>query len=251
MGGDLWVKSNPGNGSEFHFTCLVRKAAWEVFRHDFTPYQGHQILFVDKSRTVHRPMIKEILEELDLVPVIIDSERSPVLVSKKGSAALPYDVILVDSLDTARILRAVDDFKYLPIVLLSSTIHVNLKACLDIGITSSMTTPCNPIDIANAMVPALENRATPSLADSTKSLEVLLAEDNTVNQRLAVKILENYHHVVTVVGNGLEALEAVKSRRFDVILMDVQMPIMVGSACARSSPISNGVLQGVKLTVFV
>lgn len=228
MGGDLWVKSAPGNGSEFHFTCLVRLAPWEVFRHDFSPYQGHQVLFVDKSRTVFRPMIKEILEELDLVPIVVDSENSPVLASMKGNPALPYDVILVDSLDTARILRAVDDFKYLPIVLLASAIHVNLKACLDIGITSSMTTPCNAIDIANAMVPALENRATPSLADSTKSLEILLAEDNTVNQRLAVKILENYHHVVTVVGNGLEAVEAVKARKFDVILMDVQMPIMVG-----------------------
>ena len=54
-----------------------------------------------------------------------------------------------------------------------------------------------------------------------------MAEDNTVNQRLAVKILEKYHHVVTVVGNGWEAVEAVKEKKFDVILMDVQMPIMV------------------------
>lgn len=228
MGGDLWVKSAPNNGSEFHFTCLVRLAPWEAFRHDFGPYQGHQILFVDNSRTVFRPKIKETLEELDLVPIVVDSEESPVFTSMKGPT-LPYDVILVDSLDTARRLRSVDDFKYLPIVLLAPTIHVNLKACLDIGITSSMTIPCNAIDIANAMVPALENRATPSFTDSTKSLEILLAEDNTVNQRLAVKILENYHQVVTVVGNGLEAVEAVKARRFDVILMDVQMPIMVGS----------------------
>jgi osomolarity two-component system sensor histidine kinase NIK1 len=55
----------------------------------------------------------------------------------------------------------------------------------------------------------------------------LLAEDNRVNQRLAVKILEKYHHVVTVVGNGLEAVEAVQRKKFDVVLMDVQMPIMV------------------------
>jgi osomolarity two-component system sensor histidine kinase NIK1 len=90
-----------------------------------------------------------------------------------------------------------------------------------------MTTPCKLIDLGNGMVPALENRATPSLADNTRSFEILLAEDNTVNQRLAVKILEKYHHVVTVVGNGEEAVEAVKRKKFDVILMDVQMPIMV------------------------
>jgi osomolarity two-component system sensor histidine kinase NIK1 len=227
MGGDLWVKSEPGQGSEFHFTCLVRLAPPELFRHDFSPYQGHQILFVDKSHTGFQKEIKDILDGLDLVPVIVESENSPVLASMKGNPTMPYDVILVDSLDTARQLRAVDDFKYLPIVLLAPAVHVNLKACLDIGITASMTTPCNAIDIANAMVPALENRATPSFADSTKSLEILLAEDNTVNQRLAVKILETYNHVVTVVGNGLEAVEAVRARKFDVILMDVQMPIMV------------------------
>jgi osomolarity two-component system sensor histidine kinase NIK1 len=90
-----------------------------------------------------------------------------------------------------------------------------------------MTTPCKLIDLGNGMVPALENRATPSLADNTRSFEILLAEDNTVNQRLAVKILEKYHHVVTVVGNGKEAVDAVKRKKFDVILMDVQMPIMV------------------------
>uniref|UniRef100_UPI00336AED35 histidine kinase n=1 Tax=Thermochaetoides thermophila TaxID=209285 RepID=UPI00336AED35 len=73
-----------------------------------------------------------------------------------------------------------------------------------------------------------ENRATPSLADNTRSFEILLAEDNAVNQRLAVKILEKYHHVVTVVGNGEEAVEAVKRKKFDVILMDVQMPVMGG-----------------------
>jgi len=78
------------------------------------------------------------------------------------------------------------------------------------------------------MIPALENRAAPSLADNTKSFAILLAEDNIVNQRLAVKILEKYHHVVTVVGNGQEALDAIKEKRYDVILMDVQMPIMGG-----------------------
>ncbi|CRK46055.1 hypothetical protein BN1723_019891, partial [Verticillium longisporum] len=91
-----------------------------------------------------------------------------------------------------------------------------------------MTTPCKAVDLGNGMIPALENRATPSLADNTKSFEILLAEDNRVNQRLAVKILEKYHHVVTVVGNGHEAVEAIKRKRFDVILMDVQMPIMGG-----------------------
>jgi len=228
MGGELWVTSVPGSGSEFHFTCLVRLATWDISRIDFSQYRGHQVLFVDNKQTGYSDNIRSMLEEMQLVPVVVESETSRKIGGiMHGHTSLPYDVVLVDTIDTARRLRSVDNFKYLPIVLLAPVVHVSLKSCLDLGITSYMTTPCKTIDLGNAMIPALENRATPSLADNTKSFEILLAEDNAVNQRLAVKILEKYHHVVTVVGNGLEAVEAIKKKKFDVILMDVQMPVMV------------------------
>ncbi|KAL7628652.1 histidine kinase osmosensor [Parahypoxylon ruwenzoriense] len=227
MGGDVWVKSEFGKGSSFYFTCVVKLADGEVasIEKQLKPYKGHQVLFIDKGRTQYGKEIVTMLQRLGLVPVVVNTEGNP---NVPGSDDPPYDVIIVESIDTARKLRAIEDFKYLPIVLLAPVVHVNLKSCLDLGITSYMTTPCKPIDLGNGMVPALENRATPSLADNTKSFEILLAEDNRVNQRLAVKILEKYHHAVTVVGNGLEAVEAVKKNKFDVILMDVQMPIMGG-----------------------
>lgn len=230
MGGDVWVKSEYGKGSRFYFTCIVRLAHDDIamISKQLSPYKGHQVLFIDKGRTGHGPAIIQMLKSLGLMPIVVDSEKSPALEAARATGTSPYDVIIVDSIEDARRLRAVDDFKYLPIVLLAPVVHVSLKSCLDLGITSYMTTPCKLIDLGNGMVPALENRATPSLADNTRSFEILLAEDNTVNQRLAVKILEKYHHVVTVVGNGEEAVEAVKRKKFDVILMDVQMPIMVG-----------------------
>lgn len=86
-------------------------------------------------------------------------------------------------------LRAVGEFQYLPTVLLAPVVHVSLKICLDLGITSYMMTPCRLIDLGTDIIPALENRATLSFPDSTRTLEILLAEDNTINQRLAVKIL--------------------------------------------------------------
>ncbi|KAI0381922.1 hypothetical protein F5Y04DRAFT_270587 [Hypomontagnella monticulosa] len=227
MGGDVWVKSEFGKGSSFYFTCVVKLADGEVasIEKQLKPYKGHQVLFIDKGRTQYGKEIVNMLQRLGLVPVVINTEGN---LNVPSSDDPPYDVIIVESIDTARKLRAIEDFKYLPIVLLAPVVHINLKSCLDLGITSYMTTPCKPIDLGNGMVPALENRATPSLADNTKSFEILLAEDNRVNQRLAVKILEKYHHAVTVVGNGLEAVEAIKKKKFDVILMDVQMPIMGG-----------------------
>lgn len=233
MGGDVWVKSEYGKGSKFFFTCVVRLANDDIslIAKQLNPYKSHQVLFIDKGRTGHGREIAKMLHGLGLVPIVVDSERNPALEKARAAGQAPYDVIIVDSIEDARRLRSVDDFKYLPIVLLAPVVHVSLKSCLDLGITSYMTTPCQLIDLGNGMVPALENRATPSLADNTKSFEILLAEDNTVNQRLAVKILEKYHHVVTVVGNGEEAVEAVKRKKFDVILMDVQMPIMVSQSC--------------------
>ena len=237
MGGDVWVKSVYGKGSSFHFTCVVRLADGDIvlIKKQLKPYKGHHVLFIDKGRSGHGTDIGKMLNSLGLVPVVVDTEKNPVLMGGQPKGSL-YDVIIVDSTEDARRLRAIDDFKYLPIVLLAPVVHVSLKSCLDLGITSYITTPCELVDLGNGMIPALENRATPSLADNTRSFEILLAEDNTVNQRLAVKILEKYHHVVTVVGNGLEALDAVKSsRKFDVILMDVQMPIMVSKKKKKPS----------------
>lgn len=233
MGGDLWVKSEFGKGSSFYFTCVVKLAGGGLgsIEKMLKPYRGHQVLFIDKGLSGYGKEIASMLAGLGLVPVVVNEEKNPAptksVTAKSATDSPPYDVIIVESIETARNLRAIEDFRYLPIVLLAPVVHIKLKSCLDLGITSYMTTPCEPIDLGNGMVPALENRATPSFADNTRSFEILLAEDNRVNQRLAVKILEKYHHVVTVVGNGLEAVEAVQRRKFDVILMDVQMPIMV------------------------
>merc|ERR1711939_467634 len=115
----------------------------------------------------------------------------------------------------------------------SASVAISLKTVLDMGIASYMTTPCQLIDLGNCMIPALEGRSTPLIKDYKKSFNVLLAEDNEVNQRVAIKILEKYNHVVTVVGNGLDAFNAIKTQRFDVVLMDVQMPVMGGFEATR------------------
>ncbi|CZS91236.1 nik-1 protein (Os-1p protein) [Rhynchosporium agropyri] len=230
MRGDVWVKSQYGKGSTFFFTCTVRLATSDIsfIEKQLKPYQAHNVLFIDKGQTGHGREIITMLRQVGLMPVVVKSETHINLTGGGSKAASAFDVIIVDSIETARRLRLIDEFKYIPIVLLAPVVHVSLKSALDLGITSYMTTPCLTIDLGNGMIPALENRAAPSLADNTKSFEILLAEDNIVNQRLAVKILEKYHHVVTVVGNGQEALDAIKDKRYDVILMDVQMPIMGG-----------------------
>lgn len=231
MGGDISVSSEAGKGSRFCFTCKVRLAsgATEFIQKQLQPYHGHRVLFIDRALPDTATEIEAMLKELGLRPVILSLRNSSVLSHMRTCSAMPddCDAILVDSIDTARSFRALDEFKDLPVVLLAPVVHVNLKTCLELGITSYMTTPCQLVDLGTSMIPALENRATPAIAENTRRLEILLAEDNTINQRLAVKILQKYGHTVTVAGNGLEAVEAVKEKKFDVILMDIQMPIMV------------------------
>ncbi|MCJ1424406.1 histidine kinase osmosensor [Sticta canariensis] len=235
MRGDLWVTSQYGQGSNFFFTCVVKLAAQDLSElgTQLNAYKNHRVLFIDKGRTRYAKEIAQMLTQLDLEPMVVSTEhqvprpRIPAASPKKGGG-LAYDVILVDCIETAVKLRNVDELRYIPIVLLAPVVSVNMKSALDLGIASYMTTPCLPIDLGNGMIPALEGRQTLSISDHSKSFNILLAEDNDVNQRLAVKILEKYNHGVTVANNGLEALEAIKKRRYDVILMDVQMPVMGG-----------------------
>ena len=235
MGGDLWVTSNYGQGSTFLFTCIAKVAPQELsdLEKQLSNYKNHRVLFIDKGRTGYAQEITRMLKQLDLLPVIVSTDHPvvrPVVPpgTPKSPTGQAYDVILVDGVDTAAQLRTVEELKYIPLVLLAPIVSVSMKSALDLGIASYMTTPCALIDLRNGMIPALEGRQAPSMSDHSKSFDILLAEDNEVNQRLAVKILEKYSHGVTVANNGLEALEAMKKRRFDVILMDVQMPIMGG-----------------------
>jgi len=156
-------------------------------------------------------------------------------VSNKNT--VPYvDTIIVDSLPATDKLRDFDHLRYVPIVLLTPQVMpvLNLKWCLDNSISASVTTPISTIDLATVLIAALEsNIAQPDLLAPDVVYRILLAEDNIVNQKVAMKMLEKYGHTVEIVENGHQAVEAVKAKvssnqRFDVILMDVSMPLMGG-----------------------
>ena len=228
MCGKMWVESSFGAGSTFFFTCVVRIGPTDLnhIKPQFRQRWQHQVLFIHSGRTDCVESIVDAITELNLVPRVVNSGTAG-WPSELGKADA-YDCVIVDDGETAQRLRNTERFRYIPIVMLAPSISVNCKHALENGVVSYMTTPCLPVDLGNALIPALEDRAAPSSMDPTRSLDILLAEDNAVNQKLAVRILTKHNHKVTVANNGLEAVEAVKEKRFDVVLMDVQMPIMGG-----------------------
>lgn len=99
-----------------------------------------------------------------------------------------------------------------------------IRACLDMGITSYFTTPLSPVDLSTALLPALESHSAPSDDLSNESLDILLAEDNAINQKLAVKLLAVGDHRVDIADNGQIAFDKYKAaqerkRPYHVVLV--------------------------------
>ncbi|OZJ02986.1 hypothetical protein BZG36_03150, partial [Bifiguratus adelaidae] len=228
MGGDLWVTSVYGEGSQFYFTLELARGELkpEQVSKLMSKYSGSKVAYIaslDDSAGVARQM-----EALQLVPTLSHSVEDAVRDVNENNRN--FDVIVVDTLEAASLTRHVSQLRQLPIVLLSPTsIEINMNQCIEFHIRSYANTPIDNADLCNALLPALAGQDT-SVPEGIEppSLRILMAEDNIVNQKLATKILEKAGHKVCLAQNGAEAVEAFKQHKFDMILMDVQMPIMGG-----------------------
>lgn len=241
----MWVESELGIGSKFFFTVTsqLSDAPMEQILTKTQPYEKRNILFVD---TLHdTTSVSDQVTQLGLSPFIV---HDVVKLSEKSQ--LPHiDTILVDSLKVTEMLREIEHLRYIPVVLLapcfprlnresqlvlktrrSLITMVAVKWCLDNSISSHLTTPVTIPDLAAALVAALEaNSVNPPVTSTDLTFDILLAEDNLVNQRLAVRILEKYGHIVEIAENGSVALNKFKERvqrgkrPFDVILVSVHL----------------------------
>ncbi|CCE81986.1 Piso0_002675 [Millerozyma farinosa CBS 7064] len=227
MGGEIWVTSNYGEGSNFYFTVMVSPSKIKYTRHNeqLLPFSQHYVLFITTEHTDEE--LEDICNSIRDLGLIFVAVRN--ISEANLSDPVQYDIIMIDSIETAKKLRLLSEVKYIPLVLLHHSIpELTMRVCIDLGISSYGNTPCTINDLASAIIPALESRSIAQKSDESISYNILLAEDNLVNQKLAVKILEKEGHQIDVVENGLEAFEAIKRKKYDVVLMDVQMPVMGG-----------------------
>lgn len=226
MGGKIWIESEFRNGSSFYFTIKVKPS--DTCLSDqiktLSPFDTTKIavIFLHIAE-VDRKNVLNILKTLQL-----QFDNISIVDNKIDLVPLRYDLLVIDSIETAEKIRRFSSSKYIPIALLHPSLNINLKTCLDLGISAFGNIPCSASDLASILKPAMESGIHILDNDKSVSYDILLAEDNIVNQKLATRILNKHGHNVTVVGNGLEAYETFTKNKFDVVLMDVQMPVASG-----------------------
>jgi signal transduction histidine kinase/CheY-like chemotaxis protein len=261
MGGQIQLASEVGHGSTFHFSIPLGLASAPLTSDDLTNgrLEGLRVLIVDDNST-NLLILTEMLASWGMKPTAVTTGNQALLALEQSqTGGEPYHLALLDAwmpeMDGFELAAAIRDRPSLAgatIMMLSSVDGPSEAArCREVGVARHLIKPIKPSDLFDAIVKVLSEEIQPdtrqfvpvtpdvgnrlarcALADFPP-LRILLAEDNAVNQKLALRLLEKMGQQVELVVTGKEAVAATESGRFDVILMDVQMPEMDGLEAAR------------------
>jgi len=255
MGGKIWVESEPGTGSEFHFTVRVGVGATPASQAQAGlpdgQLRGARVLVVDDNQT-NRRILERLLVRWGMHAVCVESGQKALdELNSALASGNAYRLILTDkhmpNMDGFTLVEQIRNTPSLDtatIMMLSSAgSRGDMARCQQLGLSASLTKPVRQNELRDAIARALDRRGVHSGASGVAApaverrsvapdtaLEVLVAEDNAINQRLAARLLQKRGHGVTVVGNGQAAVDLLERFSFDLVLMDVQMPLLDGIA---------------------
>ena len=252
MGGKIGVESEPGRGSQFHFTARLGIADTRVIEVGMIAppeiLRGVKVLIVDDNRT-YRRILEGMLGRWEMKSTSAqDGEEALTKLSEAQEAGQLFALILMDmhmpkmdGFELIERIRQGSTSSTATIMMLTSAGHRgDAVRCQELGVAAYLMKPIRQSELREAIarvlgareqkgaIPLITRYSLHDAREPASSLRVLLAEDNPVNQRLASRLLEKRGHSVVVAGNGVEALEAVAKESFDLVFMDVQMPVMDG-----------------------
>jgi len=250
MGGELWVDSKEGVGSTFHFTIHIQAAA-DAPAHLPTIHPalvGQRVLIIDDNITSRHTLRRHLLN-WDMVPVEANNQAGALAQLAPGRE---LDIVLVDTtlpemaeFALVQEIRKLPHMRAVPIVLLAPVTKANLpQQSRVLGLISILYKPVKPAELHDTLIRQLDSSlataapvALPSSPQTGSAithihhrrlLNILLVEDNAINQKVALRMLDRLGYHADVVGNGTDAIRAVRRQHYDVILMDVHMPGISG-----------------------
>jgi CheY-like chemotaxis protein/HPt (histidine-containing phosphotransfer) domain-containing protein len=250
MGGTIWIESQVGEGSTFHFTFVAQESTGPARAHEELSQPeliGKRVLVVDDNATNRQILVRQ-TESWGMVAQETGSATEALEWIREGRA---FDLAILDMLmremDGNALAAAIHGSaagRDLPLVMLTSLGRRREDGEAGVEFAAFLTKPIKPSQLYDVLMTVFAGRPTrllqpadraaekPQLAQ-TPPLRVLVAEDNAVNQQLALLLLKKLGYRADVASNGLEALEALERQPYDVVFMDVQMPEMDGLEATR------------------
>jgi PAS domain S-box-containing protein len=253
MGGSMWVESEEGRGSVFHFTIIASAAPKE----DAVPecaqasvLIGKKVLIVEENPT-NRQILTQWTRGWGMVPEEVECAATALTMVSDGNqpdlAILDLDTQEGDVSSLCTILAGKNGTRRTPVLMLASlsTISRQMREhCGSLSITAFFNKPLkhSPLhdvitsiftgEVIDRVYPRVVTKCDPEMAKH-HPLRILLVEDNTINQKVALRVLQGFGYRSDVAGNGIEAIESVRRQPYDLIFMDVHMPQMDGLEASR------------------